>query len=94
MRQRGVAGDRPVSLLGEGAVAGDGAIGLYVSRAQVVGRVVVETVEVSEGTWLLVLAGTTGQWLVSVCQRRQRVERTRKYFKSFPVQPWSAARGQ
>ena len=74
MRERGVAGDGPVSL-GQGPVAGDGAIGLYMTRAQVIGGVVVETVEVSEGT--LLLAGTTRQWLVSVSQGRQRVERTR-----------------
>ena len=71
MRQRGVGGDRPVTLLGHRGVAGDGAIGLYVSRAQVVGRVVVQTVEVGEGT--LLLAGPTRQWLVSVSQGRQRV---------------------
>ena len=79
MRQRGVGGDRPVRLLGHRAVAGDGAVGLNVTGAQagaqVVGRVVVETVEVSEGTWLL--AGTARQGLVSVRQCRQRVERTR-----------------
>ena len=52
------------------------------SRAQVVGRVVVEAVQVSEGT--LLLAGPTRQWLVSVSEGGERVERTRKYFKSCP----------